>query len=85
MSNIPGADARQSPYASRLEGATVLEGRVMAEKRGYTFGADLCAPFSVYLAIDARKVTVDQLRSDLPRVIAKLENYLATTRAEALR
>ena len=57
----------------------------MAEKSGYTFGADLCAPFAVTLTIDARQVTVEQFRADLPRIVAKLEHYLAATRAEALR
>mgnify|MGYP000856805801 FL=1 len=57
----------------------------MAEKSGYTFGADLCAPFAVTLTIDARKVTVEQMRADLPRIVAKLERFLADTRAEARR
>lgn len=57
----------------------------MAERSGYTFGADLCAPFAVTLTIDARTVAVDQFRSDLPRITAKLERYIADTRAEALR
>lgn len=57
----------------------------MAERSGYTFGADLCAPFAVTLTIDASKVTVEQFRADLPRIVAKLERFLADTRAEALR
>ncbi len=152
MSNIPGADPRQSPYASQLasiepEGATALalaalalfdainqarlvvnpdlaaeqaiatsnlieslyplqdalhgaagalpvalagflstvEGANMSEKSGYVFGAYFDEPFAVTLTIDARTVAVDQFRSDLPRITAKLERYIADTRAEALR
>ncbi len=44
----------------------------MAEKSGYTFGADLCAPFAVTLTIDVSQVTVEQFRADLPRIVAKL-------------
>jgi len=51
----------------------------------YIFGAELCAPFAVVLTINASKVTVEQFRADLPRIAAKLESYLAATRAEAAR
>ncbi|MDS4014999.1 MAG: hypothetical protein RKP46_11720 [Candidatus Accumulibacter sp.] len=149
MSNIPGADARQSPYASTLasiepEGLPALAAAAlelfdainqarlvvnpdlaaaqaiatsnlieslyplqdalhgaadtlpaalagflstanMSEKSGYVFGAYFDEPFAVTLTIDARTVAVDRFRADLPRIAAKLEHYLADTRAEALR
>lgn len=53
--------------------------------RRYTIGADLCTPYIVTLEINATEVTIEQFRADLPRLAAKLESYLLTTRAEAAR
>ena len=51
----------------------------------YIVGAELCAPFAVVLKINTSKVTVEQFRVDLPRIAAKLESYLADSRADAAR
>lgn len=56
-----------------------------ANTHRYTIGADLCAPFVVTLAINAQEVTIEQFRADLPCIVAKLERYITSTRAEAAR
>ena len=49
------------------------------QKARYTFGASMISPFDVHLLINAELVTIEQLREDLPMLIAELERYMAST------
>ena len=49
------------------------------QKERYTFGASIISPFDVYLLINAERVTIEQLREDLPMLIAELERYMVST------
>lgn len=51
----------------------------------YTTGADMAAPFAVYLTINTADVDVDQFRADLPRLAATLERLIVGARDEAAR
>ena len=50
---------------------------------GYTIGADLAAPLSITLTIDPLRINVDQFRADLPRIAARLEQFIESARREA--
>ena len=51
----------------------------------YTTGADMAAPFAVYLTINTADVDVDQFRADLPRLAATLERLIVGARGKAAR
>ena len=50
------------------------------QKARYTFGASMVPPFDVYLLINAERVTIEQLRKDVPMLIVELERYMVNTR-----
>ena len=52
-------------------------------KPHYTIGADLRAPFSVTLTIYTDSVDVDRFRADLPRIAAKLEQFIQGAKDDA--
>ena len=54
-------------------------------KAKYTIGADMAAPFAVTLVINTGDVDLEQFRADLPRIVAKLEDYITGARADAER
>lgn len=68
-------------FSIRCSGRTNAEGTPSR----YAIGADLCAPFAVTLTIRAPVVTIEQIRSDLPHIVDKLEIYIIATQAEVAR
>ena len=51
----------------------------------YTFGADMAAPFAVTLTIHTGNIDLDQFRADLPRIVARLERFIADAKNDAAR
>ena len=52
-------------------------------KARYAIGAELASPFTVMLTIDPLRVDADQFRADLPRIAARLEQFIDNARREA--